>query len=421
MTKVELIHPAHPASTDDRLDPPLGLLLIAAHLRKTLDCEVRVTDLSGTNKFAIGWADMYGMTSYATSMKATAAIAAACRKINPTCKFVVGGANPSAIPDAYGFADHVVIGEGEDAMVDIVRGTSERLVRVRRRASVNAYPAYDLIDPNSYHRRICGQRTLPVLTTRGCPYDCAFCGLHTMHKLTGVRYGGVSSVAWNIERLCREYGLRAINIQDDMFTLDRWRLFRLLDRIKPLNIKFRCMGRAGYDTEEVYAKLAEAGCVQVAWGIESGSQYVLDRMRKRVTVADNRNVIAWAKKYGIVSRAFFIFGFPGETEDTLKETMAFIDAADPDQYFVSNFIPFPGTPVWREPARFGITKMSGDYDQYYQVSQDGSGGVTIATEWLSMERFKELELRFRKWLGGRRMRGDLLDYEKKLYTQPGDK
>ena len=376
-----------------------------------------VADLSGTDTSAIDHADIYGMTSYATSMKATADVAALCRKINPRCKFVVGGANPSAIPEAYPFADHIVIGEGEDAMAQIARGTTERIVKSRVRARPDEYPAYDLIDPQSYHRRICGLRTLPVLTTRGCPYSCAFCGLHTMHELGGVRLGSVDAVAENIKRMCHEYGLAAINIQDDMFTLDRRRLFPLLERIKPLGIKFRCMGRAGYDTEEVYARLAEAGCVQVAWGIESGSQDILDRMHKQVTVADNHNVIRWAKKYGIVSRAFFIFGFPGETANTLGETMAFIEKADPDQYFVSNFVPFPGTPVWLDPERFGITQMSKDFSQYYQVSQDGSGGATIATEWLSMEEFKALERRFRAWIGQRPMRGDLLDYEKKLYRR----
>ena len=142
---------------------------------------------------------------------------------------------------------------------------------------------------------------------------------------------------------------------------------------------------------------------------------MLNRMNKKVLVQDNFDVIQWAKKYGINSRAFFIFGFPGETRDTIQETKDFIDKADPDQFFVSSFIPYPGTPTWRNPRKFGITKISSDFSQFYQVGKDGTGGVTIDTEWLNMEQFRELELEFREWIRHRDMRGLLQDYEEKLY------
>jgi len=173
------------------------------------------------------------------------------------------------------------------------------------------------------------------------------------------------------------------------------------------------MGRAGYDTEEVYARLADAGCVQVSWGIESGSQTILDRMNKRVTVKENYSVIQWAKKYGITSRAFFIIGFPGETEDTLNETLHFIEEADPDQYFVSNFIPYPGTAVALNPKHYGVISTTTDYNQFYQVSKDGTGGLTINTEWLTKDQFRLLELNFRSYLQNHKpMRGELQNYEK---------
>jgi radical SAM superfamily enzyme YgiQ (UPF0313 family) len=213
----------------------------------------------------------------------------------------------------------------------------------------------------------------------------------------------------------KETGIEAINFQDDIFTLNKERLFAILDRIKELGLVFRCMGRAGLDTEEVYERLADSGCAQISWGIESGSQHILDRMNKKVLVQDNFDVIQWAKKYGINSRTFFIFGFPGETRETIQETKDFIDRADPDQFFVSNFIPYPGTPVWRNPRKFGITKISSDFSQFYQVGKDGTGGLTIETGWLKMDEFRELELEFREWIRHREMRGMLQDYEEKLY------
>ena len=413
---VELIHPPHPNSSDDRLDPPLGLLLIASYLRGCYGngIEIRINDLSGCDTVNIGYADIYGVTSYATSFGFTKKLEKICRGKNPKCKFVVGGANPSAIPEIFPFADHVVVGEGEEAMQKIIEGTADRIVKSEKLVSPSLVPSFDLVNIRSYHRKINEKISLPILTSRGCPFRCAFCGLHKMHELGGVRLGDAKEVADNVEKICTEFGISAVNFQDDIFTLNKKRLFQLLEHIKPLHIQFRCMGRAGYDEEEVYEKLAEAGCVQVAWGIESGSEKMLNKMNKEVTIQDNYNVIKWAKKYNIVSRCFFIIGFPGETKETLKETMKFIEIADPDQYFVSNFIPYPGTPVWKDPKSFGITEISRNFEQYYQVSKDGTGGITISTEWLTKENFRELEIEFRQWMKKRPMRGSILDYEKRI-------
>lgn len=417
--RVELIHPPHPNSTDDRLDPPLGLLMIASYLKQEMpDVTVTLTDLSGQDGFSVRKADFYGITTYATSFHWTEKLVEYLRKYSPEAKIVVGGAHPSAVPDLFTFADHVVIGEGEDAMAKIVKGEiEERCVRSKSLVSPDLWPCFMLIDVKSYRRRINNLPSLPLLTSRGCPYKCAFCGLNCMHELGGFRLADPEKVKINISLLVNRYGIKAINFQDDMFTAKRSRLFQLLDLIKPMGIVFRCHGRAGYDIEEVYERLAEAGCVQVAWGIESGSQRMLDRMNKQATVEQNYQVIQWAKKYGITSRAFFILGFPGETKETIEETKKFIEAANPDQYFVSNFVPYPGTDVWNDPKKYGIKKMSEDFDEYYQVGKEGTGGLTIDTEWLTREEFRKLELGFREWISRRQFRGPMLDYEKEIYGE----
>jgi anaerobic magnesium-protoporphyrin IX monomethyl ester cyclase len=408
---VELIHPPHPNSTDDRLDPPLGLLLLASYLREHVPgITVRVNDMSGDANRSPGEADFYGVTSYCTSMRFT-------RKLAMLVKgnLIVGGANPSAIPDAYHFAKHVVIGPGEVALASIVSGKTKDRVVIGGPVDAGLFPAFDLVDLNSYHRRINGLPSVPILTSRGCPYHCAFCGLDLMHGLSGSLFSTPQQVVDMVQRVIDDCGVRAINFQDDIFTLNRKRLFQLLDLLVPLNIVFRCHGRAGTDNEEVYKRLAESGCKQVSWGIESGSQQILDRMHKQVTVQENHDVIQWAKKYGITARAFFVIGFPGETEETLEETKRFIINADPDQYFVSNFIPYPGTPVWKSPQDFGVVRISKDFDQYYQVGKDGTGGLTIDTQWIRRADFRRLELEFRAWLRENKpRRGCLLDYEKDL-------
>lgn len=415
--KVCLIHPPHPNSTDDRLDPPMGLLYIAAYLQQN-NIDVEIVDISGMEKEYWGdipFADFYGITAYISSLYIAEAIATRCKYINPLSKVIVGGAHPSSCPNDFYYADHVVVGQGEVAMLDIVTGKEFKKIVIGTEPQDSfMFPAYHLIDIDSYHRTIDDKPSLPYLTSRGCPFNCVYCGLAKMHRLgKKVRMASPSVVYNHIKRMKDEFGIDKVNFQDDIFTIDSQRLFTMLDLIASLNIKFRCMGRAGYDTEATYQRLAEAGCVQVAWGIESGSQSMLNRIGKKCTVKDNGDVIRWAKKYGIVSRAFFMIGFPGETQQTIEETKAFIDKSDPDQYFVSNFIPYPGTPVGDNPEEFGITHVYKEYDQFYQVSMDGTGGAVIDTKWLLREEFKELELEFRNWINKRSMRGSLQKYESK--------
>ncbi|MCJ7663019.1 MAG: radical SAM protein [Desulfobacterales bacterium] len=422
--RVQLIHPPHYNSLGDKLDVPLGLLVIASAVREAVpDAEISINDLSGVamEDWDIGEADIYGMTVYAPSLPTMKDIVRECRAKNPDAIIVIGGAHPSADPhlEDYAVADHVVTGFGEQVMCEIVSkfGNGNGAPRIMHGEFERFYfPAYDLVDLGLYQRTVDGERSIMMLTSRGCPFSCHFCGLSQMHNKADVKFMDAEAFQYHLARI-KEMGIKALNIQDDIFTLSEPRLFKILDAIKRFGFKFRCMGRAGYDTEETYEKLAEAGCVQVAWGLESGSQHILDRMNKAATVQDNRDVIRWARKYGITSRAFFVIGFPGETRETMEETRRFIVEADPDQYLVNTMIPYPGTAVWNDPERFGITKLYKDFDEYYQLGKDGMGGLlSFDTEWLTRYEFRKLEVELREWLRkNKEFRGSLLDYEKKFY------
>ncbi|MCJ7747940.1 MAG: radical SAM protein [Desulfobacterales bacterium] len=422
--KIELIHPPHYNSLGDKLDVPLGLLIVASSLRKSFpDLQISINDLQGVEikDWNIGEADVYGITVYAPSFSAVKDIIGICRTKNPNATIAIGGAHPSAVPFAeeFNIVDHVVIGAGESPMREIIsfKTMNEKSPRIiEGKFDGFEFPAYDLVDLNSYCRRVDGEKSIMVITSRGCPFSCHFCGLSKFHSMSEVNFMPSDMFRDHLGKIS-EMGIKALNIQDDIFTLERRRLFEILAIIKEFGFKFRCLGRAGYDTKPVYEKLAESGCVQIAWGLESGSQYVLDRMNKRVTIKDNYDVVQWAKEYGITSRAFFVIGFPGETKETMDETKRFIMEADPDQYLVNNMIPYPGTAVWNDPESFGVTRFYKDFNEYYQIGKDGTGGLlSFDTQWLSRYEFKELELEFREWLKkNKKFRGSILDYEKRLY------
>jgi radical SAM superfamily enzyme YgiQ (UPF0313 family) len=350
-------------------------------------------------------------------MDITKKIADLCWLKNHNSKIIIGGAHATQAPQDFPYADYIVQGPGELAVGKIVRGeTLERVIHGEWPEDLFILPAYDLIEMDSYSYKVGGKPAMPVLTTRGCPYKCAFCGLTTVHKNQAkVRQATAQEAYEQFKYLKDTYGIENFAVQDDMFTFGKKRFKELTELIKPLGIHYRCHGRAGYDNEETYRLLAESGCTMVAWGIESMDQSILDRMNKKCKVQDQINVARWARKYGITSRAFLIIGFPGETRETIENTKRGITDADFDQSFVCSFIPFPGTDVANNPEKYGITYIDPDFDKYFIVDENGNGGITIDTEWLSREEFAVIGEDFRKFMKSRPFRGPTQDYEKSIY------
>jgi len=254
-----------------------------------------------------------------------------------------------------------------------------------------------------------------MLTSRGCPFGCAFCSIGNQYKT--VKYWSPEAVVEEIKQIISTYGIKSFNFQDDTFLIDKGRTHRLLSLLEPLGINFRCHGRIGLDTKEDYVRLKQAGCSQICWGIESGSQFILDRMKKNVTVDQCREAIAWAQELGILDRAFFIVGFPGECAETLEETKEFIKEANPSQCFVSTFQPYPGTDVWRHPSQYGVLWICKDFSRYLQIQGNNKGGgCNIDTIWIGHKDMERLDRGFRNWIERHKARGPLQDYELKMET-----
>jgi len=428
--KIQLIHSPHPTTLDDKLDAPLGLLYVAASLKNS-GYDVIVTDLCGL-KTREEWeariieADIYGLTSYICTMDISIEIARMCKKRNPNSKVVGGGANltglyesiqngNSFIPNEY---DSIVVGAGELAILEVAKDFPDLKpfyeIPLEQNLDLYPNPNYEMVDIKSYHRRIDEEQSISILTSRGCPFRCAFCGLPKQNRV--VRYRSPEAVANEIKDIIIRYGIRTFNFQDDTFLVDKKRVYRLLDLIGPLNISFRVQGRVGLDTKEDYVRLRDAGCKAIAWGIESGSQEILDKMNKKVTVRQNAEAIEWAQGIGILDRIFLVIGFPGETRKTLEETKRFIETTNPSQHISSTFQPYPGTQVWNEPKRFGIKKIYTDFSRYEQINGDGLGSFcNIDTEWLTRQELEALQTEFRLWLNAtKRKKGPLQEYEKKL-------
>jgi anaerobic magnesium-protoporphyrin IX monomethyl ester cyclase len=424
--KINLIHPPQPDSIDDRLNPPLGLLYMAAVLEKH-GFPVAVKDLSSIpeKQWAqeIGDADIYGVTFYTCAIELVRKIAKIAKKNNPSGAVITGGAHPSAEPEqtlSIAEFDAIIMGEGEYAMLEFAHRFSKgghfpKKIHHPHLRNLDELPlpARHLIDLNSYTRTVAGQKATTLITGRGCPYNCAFCFKDIFGN--NLRFHSPERVVEEIQDIMERWNYRHFVFWDDIFTLNRKRLYKLCDMLKELNIVFRCNGRVGFNTYEDFLKLKEAGCKEIAFGIESGSQKMLDLFRKEITVEQSKQAIQDAQKAGLIVRAYLVVGFPGEDEGTIKETKRFIDEVSPDQFIVFTFVPFPGCDVWKHPEKYKVIIDKTDFSKFYTIAgKEGYGGIVFETENMTKDDFWRYREELISHLSTKKQRGELQPYMKKL-------
>jgi radical SAM superfamily enzyme YgiQ (UPF0313 family) len=376
---------------DDRLEPPLGLLYLATWLNHH-GYEAHVVDLSSVQPElwgqSIPQADVYGFSTYTTSFHRTLEILNVVKNINPRAVTVAGGPHASGLPESVSrYFDFVVVGEGEQAMLHLLATlkAGEILPPILYGTPVLKlddlpFPDYSLVDITSYHRVVDGRSSLSVLSSRGCPYRCVFCNSIIVGRGRKVRFRTAENVVSELHELKEEWGVTSFRFQDDNFTLNQPRLGKMTALLKQEAIRYRCFGRVDFCTREVADLLYEGGCRHIAFGVESGSAEILQRMQKGQTPDDIRRGIFNAKASGLIVRVYLMVGFPGETWKTVQATVDLMLECMPDEFSVYPLIPYPGTPIYQEPEKFGIIAINHDFSQYFQVCRDRASGYVFRTD-----------------------------------------
>lgn len=205
-------------------------------------------------------------------------------------------------------------------------------------------------------------RILPLLTSRGCPFNCTFCfHFNRLHRAHSVDY-----VMENIKFLKNKYGINVMYIIDDLFNFDRDRTIELCERIygEKLGVYFFAGGgKPSLVTAEMLKSMKKAGFIRFSYGIESGSQKILDIMQKKTTVAQNYNALKLAKENNVPYFANMVIGMPGENIQTLKETKKFlIDAGlSTKDFYASWAVAYPGTPLFEWMRKNGMVSDTHRY------------------------------------------------------------
>ncbi len=386
------------------LDPPLMHLALAAYVRQfgysvqILDCNALFTsaDEEFDAYFVQNFVSKYnninviGFSTTTPTINACFRLAAICKKHYPDCKIIFGGAHASFVPDeslSNPAVDVVCIGEGEDTLKELLDGvpygdirglafkketeTGTAFFRNPPRSRVRELdalplPAYDLIDMQIYRPIIGNFKRLPAMmlvSSRGCPWSCNFCRRPVGKMWT---YHSAEKLYEEFETLSKVYGIKDIAIMDDVFTVNKERVFEFCNMLidKPLDIQWLCFARVDIVSAEMLDIMKRAGCWQIMYGVENFNQDILDSIKKGVEVSQVFDAVNWAKKAGLEVRVCMIVGNVGDTEPIIDRNIKLLKKLDPDYISVAILTPFPGHEVYN----WGLEQdriMTFDWDLYY--------------------------------------------------------
>ncbi|MBU2037076.1 B12-binding domain-containing radical SAM protein [Patescibacteria group bacterium] len=381
MSKVLLINPPWVIGENNNLWksvascwPSLGLAYIAAvlekagHTVKYLDCSAeRLTVKDTIEKIRVKGEkfDFVGLTATTPLINNALAIASGVKAFLPGAKIVLGGVHPSVLPDevmAHDNVDYVVIDEGEETMCELANGKNpmeilglcfkqkNRVIKNELRPLIKDLdaipsPAYHLLPMDKYYPAVGSYKRLPamiVLATRGCPGRCTFC----YRTFRGVlRKRSVKSILEEIKTLQRDYGIKEFMFYDDTFTMFRELIREFCETIirEKIDIIWSCFTRVDCVDESLLFLMKKSGCHLVLIGVESADEQILKNVNKKISLTQAVNFIKMARRVGLETRAAFMFGNQGETEETIKKTIDFAVELDSDEVQFNIATPYPGT------------------------------------------------------------------------------
>jgi len=376
---------------------PLGLLYVAAVLERE-GHSVEVIDLNMERlndrdiRGRVRDANIVGITGMITEYQKVLELVNIVKQGDGNSKVTLGGPLVTTLPEELlrvSQADFVVVGEGERTIVNLVSAIEHgdsfsgitgiayrdgnRIVITKPAEPIAdldtiPFPARHLLDVKRYlknHFESYGLKikefgkikSTHLITSRGCPYSCTFC----FKGMWGYKWRARSTenIIGEMELLYKTYGINGFFFDDDIFVLDRKKVFEFCNLLKTkgLDVVWYCNGRVNLMQKELLKAMYEAGCRGIAYGIESGNQQILDSMKKNITLDQVRNVVKWTKEAGINASGFFMLGMLGETRESIRETIAFAKELELDFYGFSAVTPFPGTELYNAAVERGLIQL----------------------------------------------------------------
>jgi len=408
--------------------PPLGIGYIASYVRNhgysaaIVDCtfmreEEAIAKAISLKPRVVG---IYSMLS----MKETTIRLA--KELKKHCELIiVGGPLPTTSPDIFlNDFDVVVIGEGEESVLEIIKTFYNRndLSKVKGIAykekdnglpiitpcrppikdlDALPFPARDLYQHEAYKeyfQRHHGYTITSMIASRGCPFQCDFCSRPVFGR--SYRSRSAANITDEIASVI-SYGYDRIWFSDDIFPINEKFGVSVCDEImrRGLDVSWECLCRADVMTPKIALKMKKAGCYRVFFGLESGNNEILKIMKKRLTVEQAKRAVEIVKSAGIKVGAFFIIGYPGETNDTMRDTINFASSLSLDYLSFTVPYPIPGTGLYEKLEQRIMV------DEWKKPKYDPVKHVLLYKSEFSMSKLKfgmmkaEVQSKLRKHLG----------------------
>lgn len=320
--------------------------------------------------------DFVGITFVTPLFREMTKITSIIKSIDSKTVIIGGGPHCSSYPELTleeSDLDIIVVGEGDFAIRDIVNGKFDGKTKIVikekpvENLDVLPFPAYHLYDYRRYSVPKSIARKLPAAwmeSSRGCIYGCVYCNKNIFGKR--FRTKSPERVVEEMMKL-KKMGFKEVHFTDDAFTTDIKRAKKICDLLieKNVNLDFALINgiRVNQIDLELLMKLKKAGCYKIFFGIESGNQQILNNIRKGVRLQQIVQAVNWAKEAGLEILGSFMIGLPGETEETMRDTIEFAKRLPLDLAKMSILIPLPATPIFEEWDKKGIIKTK-DWDKF---------------------------------------------------------
>jgi radical SAM superfamily enzyme YgiQ (UPF0313 family) len=385
--------------------PPLGLAYVSGALEKA-GFEVEILD-NYLLKKPIDFIkqeikrispELVGITCGSVTYRQCVETVKAVKEVLTSCKVVVGGWHPSYLPESmleHPEIDYVVMGEGERAIVELansitnnenssIAGIAGLSYRHKGKIVKNAasfienldqvpFPARHLLPMHLYSRRMEYLEVEPVDTMnviRGCPYNCAFC---ETKKLWGskCRAFSPSRVVDELKHLVNNFGTKGVYFVGDNFTINKQRTIELCKEImnSKLDLSWVCDTRVDLISRELLKEMKAAGCQTIWFGVESGSDRILKKVNKQISLQQALDVFKVCREEGIRTASSFMLGLPGETVQDMKTTFRFARKLDPDWVRFNIFVGYPGSTLYDEIMEKGLYDRVDDFVTYVKTEE----------------------------------------------------
>ena len=398
--------------------PHVGIAYLTAYLKK-YDQQVEIFDetVEGWDEGIIesvvraGEFDLIGITTFSYCYKFIVEMVERIRKVS-TCAIVLGGPHVSAVRakvlEEFP-VEYAIKGEGERTFLELIRALgnkidlniidgliwkeNEKIIENKDRELIHdldgiPFPDYEAFKLDKYSYT--AAKTLPIITSRGCPYGCNYCSVR-LSMGRGFRARSPENVASELE-YWHQRGFNSFEFNDDCFSLDLERAEKICDLIigKGLNITWQLYNGIRVDriSRKLLEKMKKSGCIFISYGCEAGNQQIIDNIGKAIKLEQVEAAVNLTNKIGIRNSVNFIIGHPGETYETAMQTLKFAKNIKSDFVNMYNLIPYPGTALYSWIENNGTWLHS----EEYILSEIGSRNLEPAFETKEFPKEKRIKI-----------------------------